>query len=134
MPRPQKRRGIRFLRYSFTLRPHKSHFVRISFALGAKSPAIRAAITHSGRGFFVMKMTVWAGLFAVGRLCVLWHGAMVRGAGYAGHNDLVQATTAVNIARIKSVLKLTSAQEAHWAPVEAALRDLARRQSQTEST
>ena len=36
--------------------------------------------------------------------------------------------TSVNIARIKSALHLTPAQERHWAPVEAALRELARRQ------
>jgi hypothetical protein len=81
-----------------------------------------------------MKMTVCAGVFALATMCLLSNGSMVRAAEYAGHSDQVQTTTAVNIARIKSVLKLTSAQEAHWAPVEAALRDLARRQNQTEST
>jgi LTXXQ motif family protein len=46
-----------------------------------------------------------------------------------------QASASINIARIKNVLKLTPAQEHHWAPVEAALRDLARKQqAQTEST
>jgi hypothetical protein len=45
----------------------------------------------------------------------------------------MQATTAINIGRIKSVLKLTPAQEPYWGPVEAALRDLARRQASVES-
>ncbi len=34
----------------------------------------------------------------------------------------------VDIIRIKNVLKLTAEQQAYWPPVEAALRDLARRQ------
>jgi hypothetical protein len=39
----------------------------------------------------------------------------------------------VNVARIKAVLQLTSEQEPYWPAVEAALRDVARRQSvQTE--
>lgn len=37
-------------------------------------------------------------------------------------------TTSIDVARIKSALQLTPAQERHWAPVEAALRELARRQ------
>src|SRR5215813_12574799 len=80
-----------------------------------------------------MKMTVCAGVFALATIGLLSGGSLAR-AEYVGHTDQVQTTTAINIARIKSVLKLTSAQEAHWAPVEAALRDLARRQNQTEST
>jgi len=39
-----------------------------------------------------------------------------------------QVTPRVDIARIKSVLRLTPEQQAYWPPVEAALRDLARRQ------
>ena len=35
----------------------------------------------------------------------------------------------INISRIKGVLKLTAEQQAYWPPVEAALRDLARRQA-----
>ena len=37
-------------------------------------------------------------------------------------------TATIDVARIKSALHLTPAQEPYWAPVEAALRDLARRQ------
>jgi hypothetical protein len=40
-----------------------------------------------------------------------------------------QPTTAINVARIKSVLRLTAEQERYWPPVEAALRDIARRQT-----
>ncbi len=39
-----------------------------------------------------------------------------------------QPAAAIDIARIKSVLHLTSAQRAYWPPVEAALRRLAREQ------
>ena len=38
----------------------------------------------------------------------------------------------INITRIKSVLGLTPKQEAHWGPVEAALRNLYRRQARSE--
>jgi hypothetical protein len=37
-------------------------------------------------------------------------------------------TATIDVTRIKSALHLTPAQERYWAPVEAALRDLARRQ------
>jgi hypothetical protein len=40
-----------------------------------------------------------------------------------------QPTTAIDIGRIKSVLRLTAEQERYWPPVEAALRDIARRQT-----
>jgi len=39
-----------------------------------------------------------------------------------------QPAAAIDIARIKSALKLTPAQRAYWPPVEAALRRLAREQ------
>src|SRR5262245_35135172 len=44
-----------------------------------------------------------------------------------------QPSSPITIARIKSVLQLTHAQEHYWVPVEAALRDLARKQMQVES-
>jgi hypothetical protein len=37
-------------------------------------------------------------------------------------------TATIDVARIKSALHLTPAQEPYWAPVESALRELARRQ------
>jgi hypothetical protein len=40
----------------------------------------------------------------------------------------------IDIARIKRVLQLTPDQERYWPPVEAALRDIARRQGETEPT
>ncbi|HZQ12263.1 MAG TPA: hypothetical protein VFB31_05580 [Pseudolabrys sp.] len=44
----------------------------------------------------------------------------------------VQETASIDIARVKRVLQLTPEQEAYWPPVEAALRDVARRQAQAE--
>jgi hypothetical protein len=43
-----------------------------------------------------------------------------------------QSAPSINIGRIKSVLSLTPKQEAYWAPVEAALRNLYRRQARSE--
>jgi hypothetical protein len=80
-----------------------------------------------------MKMTIRAGVFALATVCLLSTGSLVRAGEYAGHSDQIQTTTAINIARIKSVLKLTPAQEPYWVPVEAALRELARRQASAES-
>src|SRR5262249_4469639 len=53
--------------------------------------------------------------------------------GYAA--DLTDITTSqprINIARVKSVLRLTPEQQAYWPPVEAALRSLSRQQAHTE--
>ena len=42
------------------------------------------------------------------------------------------AAPSINIGRIKSALSLTPKQEAHWGPVEVALRNLYRRQARSE--
>ncbi len=41
---------------------------------------------------------------------------------------------AIDIGRVKRVLKLTPEQERYWQPVEAALRGIARQQAHTESS
>jgi hypothetical protein len=79
-----------------------------------------------------MKMTFCAGVFALATLGLLSVGVPARAAELSAHAD--QATASINIARIKSVLKLTPAQEPYWAPVETALRELARQQAPVEST
>src|SRR6185312_9331571 len=76
-----------------------------------------------------MKMTICAGVFALAALGLLSDGSLARAAEFDSHTDQVQTTTAINVARIKSVLKLTPAQEPYWDPLEAAPRDLARRQT-----
>ncbi|HYC16518.1 MAG TPA: hypothetical protein VEC94_04870 [Pseudolabrys sp.] len=79
-----------------------------------------------------MKMILCAGVFALATIGLLSAGVPTDAAEINAHAD--QATAAINIARIKSVLKLTPAQEPYWAPVESALRDLERRQAPAEST
>ncbi|MGB7689667.1 MAG: hypothetical protein WBL98_14430 [Pseudolabrys sp.] len=81
-----------------------------------------------------MKMILCAGVFALATLGLLSVSAPARATELGAHGDQAQTTAAINIARIKSVLKLTPAQEPYWAPVETALRDLARQQAPVEST
>ena len=80
-----------------------------------------------------MKMTVCAGVFALATIGLLSDSSLTRADEFTVHEDQAQVTTAINVARIKSVLKLTPAQEPYWVPVEAALRELARRQTSAES-
>ena len=79
-----------------------------------------------------MKMVLCAGVFALATVGFLSNGSQALAMEVTGAYG-AQASASINIARIKSVLKLTPAQEHHWAPVEAALRDLTRRQTQPES-
>ena len=79
-----------------------------------------------------MKIVLCAGVFALATIGLLSIGSQAVAMEVTGAYG-AQASASINIARIKSVLKLTPAQEHYWAPVEAALRDLARKQSQTES-
>ncbi len=82
-----------------------------------------------------MKMTVRAGAFALVTLALSPNGspAQAREITNVG-GEQGQPSASINIARIKSVLKLTPAQEPYWGPVEVALRDLARhQQAQSES-
>ena len=76
-----------------------------------------------------MKMTVCASVIrAAPRLsvcCPLLRPCARRG---DDHHPAPRTTTSIDVVRIKSALQLTPAQERHWAPVEAALRELARRQ------
>ena len=50
----------------------------------------------------------------------------------AAASEQAQASTSIDIGRIKNVLQLTPEQESYWPPVEAALRALARHQAQAE--
>jgi hypothetical protein len=72
-------------------------------------------------------MTVCAGVIALAALSVL---SIVPAARAADMMDSAAPahTATIDVARIKSALHLTPAQEPYWAPVEAALRELARRQ------
>jgi hypothetical protein len=80
-----------------------------------------------------MKKTLCAGVFTLATIGLLSNIP----AAYA--NDLASAASeqsqlaaSINVVRIKSVLRLTSAQEPYWPPVEAALRDVARQQARAE--
>ncbi|HEY6024391.1 MAG TPA: hypothetical protein VIV34_09470 [Pseudolabrys sp.] len=74
-----------------------------------------------------MRMTVRAGALALATLALLSIGSLAQAREFTA-TEQGQPSASINIARIKSVLKLTAAQEPYWAPVEAALRDLAARQ------
>lgn len=77
-----------------------------------------------------MKKMIFAGvlaLAALGLLSVATTSFADEMAGLA-----VQETASIDIARVKRVLQLTPDQERYWPPVEAALRDIARRQENAE--
>ncbi len=82
-----------------------------------------------------MKMTVRAGAFALATIALLLNAPLAQAAEINSvYGEQGQPSASINIARIKSVLKLTAAQEPYWAPVEAALRDLARQQARSDSS
>ena len=70
-----------------------------------------------------MRMFLCAGAvaLAISALLSMMPGAQARELSESAH------TASVDVVRIKNALRLTPAQERYWAPVEAALRDLARR-------
>src|SRR5262245_2556510 len=74
-----------------------------------------------------MRMTLCAGVIALAALSLLSIVPSARAADMMDYGAPAH-TASIDIARIKSALHLTPAQERHWAPVEAALRELARRQ------
>ncbi len=77
-----------------------------------------------------MKQILLAGVLALAALGILSAPSESSANELAGVST--QLTAAVDIARVKRVLQLTPQQEAYWPPVEAALRDIARRQAQAE--
>jgi hypothetical protein len=79
-----------------------------------------------------MKMTVCAGAVALAMTGLLSNVASVHAREITANAEMAQSSASINIARIKSALKLTPAQEPYWAPVETALRDLNHRQAQSE--
>jgi len=77
-------------------------------------------------------MTLFAGGLALATIGLLFQGADdVRAADVTGTQ--IEQPTRINVARIKSVLKLTAAQERYWAPVEAALINISRQQARAQS-
>jgi hypothetical protein len=77
-----------------------------------------------------MKNAFCAGAFVLATIGLL---ATVPSARAGENSYSVQQSTSIDIGRIHSVLQLTQDQERYWRPVEAALRDLARHQEQSEN-
>jgi len=81
-----------------------------------------------------MRMNLCAGVIALAALGLLSVAPAARAddvvmtTASAPYNPPAAHTASIDVARIKSALHLTPAQEPYWAPVEAALRELARRQ------
>jgi zinc resistance-associated protein len=78
-----------------------------------------------------MRKVLFAGAFALAGLSFLSVHSAAVAADY-GTASLEQEAAAVDITRIRHVLHLTPEQERLWPPVEAALRDIARRQAHAE--
>jgi hypothetical protein len=70
-----------------------------------------------------MKRTLSAGMFAL---------AMIISASNVSTSFASDGAASIDVVRIKSALKLTPGQEPYWAPVENALRNLARQQAASE--
>jgi len=80
-----------------------------------------------------MKKLFCAGAIALATVGLLPTTSIVAASEYGLEQSGLQAS--IDVGRIKRVLQLTSEQERYWPPVEAALRDIAHRQTQaTEST
>ncbi len=79
-----------------------------------------------------MKMTLCAGAVALAVTGLLSNVAPGHAREITANAEMAQSSASINIARIKSALKLTPAQEPYGAPVEAALRDLSHHQAQSE--
>jgi hypothetical protein len=76
-----------------------------------------------------MKMIVYAGAFAIATIGLLSDLPAGRANEFAAE---ASQQTQINIGRIRSVLRLTAEQERYWPAVEAALRDIARKQAHSE--
>jgi hypothetical protein len=77
-----------------------------------------------------MKKIIFASAFALATLGL--SDIPATSASEYANFEQAQMPAAVDIARVKNVLKLTREQELYWPPVEAALRDIARRQAPSE--
>jgi hypothetical protein len=106
--------------------PEKSHFVPISPAFAAELTGIRGPLPiHETRGSSGMKKALCAGALALAMLGMWSNMPAARAGEVAAYG---QPAAAINIARIKSVLKLKPEQRAYWPAVESALRRVAREQ------
>ena len=79
-----------------------------------------------------MRMTVCAGVIALATMGLFSNASFSQAREFTTNDEPGQTAASIDIARIKSALRLTAAQERYWAPVEAALRDLSHRQTHSE--
>jgi hypothetical protein len=80
-----------------------------------------------------MKKTFCAGVFALAALGLLSDLSASRADEFATlSSQSSERAASIDIGRIRSVLKLSPAQEPFWPPVETALHDLARQQARSE--
>ena len=80
-----------------------------------------------------MRKIVIAGVLALATIVLLPQFSLTaRAADLSVQDGRSGQEAAINIGRIKSVLRLTPAQERYWQPVETALREIARRQAHAE--
>ena len=79
-----------------------------------------------------MKKTLCAGVCALAMVGLLSNIPASKANDVAAATEPSQSAASINVARIKSVLKLTTEQEPYWPPVEAALHNVARQQAQAE--
>ena len=78
-----------------------------------------------------MKKILCVGVFALATVA-LWPNIQAASADEFGYAGAPQTEHAIDIGSIHSALHLSPQQEPYWAPVEAALRALARHQAQNE--
>jgi hypothetical protein len=80
-----------------------------------------------------MRMILCAGAVALATIGLLSFAPASQAREFNSNSEYGQQSASIDIARIKSALRLTPSQERYWSPVEAALRELGHRQSQTEN-
>src|ERR1041384_2473615 len=126
MPRPRLGAAFCIFLFGFRWNPQitkNPYFVPLGGEIHRYVPA-----RHPTRGKSEMKKLIFAGVLALaagGLFSITTSPTFARDLG--GFNAS-QDMASIDIGRVKRVLHLTADQEAYWPPVEAALRDIARRQ------
>jgi len=81
-----------------------------------------------------MRKLFFAGLLVLATIALLPEVSLIaHAADLSIQGGATSQEAAIDIGRVKSVLKLTPEQEPYWQPVEAALRGIARQQAHSES-
>jgi hypothetical protein len=134
MPRSKKGRGIFHIR-ALARKLRRNLILTAIRPVDGEISGYPPVTSLERRGLSEMKKTIFAGLLALAAIAI---SSGTSGAFAGDRTGAIaaqpQEAAAVDIARVKRVLKLTEEQEAYWPPVEAALRALARRQAAAEPT